>query len=244
MAQIRRQAIAELRSSGMSYAQVASKLGVTRGRVAQLKTTHTVEHEFFGSTPVTIATPLRASDQRRPLVAQEDSEAALTLARFLNAADIATQTAHVSTEGAINLSTAALVAICGPASSATVAQIIALDPAFDYTADDSGRWRITERASGTTFESPLDDDPDAGRDYAYLARLPRPDDESPMIVVAGIHAIGSLGAVAHLTATENLHELHSAVGGRPFSMVIESTFTRSPLAIHSTRAATQPLIHD
>jgi hypothetical protein len=238
MAQIRRQAIAELRSSGMSYAQVAAQLGVTRGRIAQLKTTHGLEHEFFGAATVTIATPLRASDQRRPLVAQEDVEAALTLARFLNAADISTETAHVSTAGEIDLSPRAFVAICGPASSPTIAELIGRDPAFDYTVDDSGRWRIAERATGQVFASPLDDDPDAGRDFAYLARLPRPAGELPMLVVAGIHAIGSLGAVAYLTTTQNLHELHSAVGIRPFSMVIESTFTRSPLAIQSASAAT------
>lgn len=244
MAQIRRQAIAELRSSGMSYAQVASKLGVTRGRVAQLRSTHGVEHEFFGAATVTIATPLRASDQRRPLVAQEDVEAALALARFLNAADIATETAHVSVDGAIDLTASALVAICGPASSATIAELIATDPAFDYSRANSNRWRISDRASGATFESPLDDDPEAGRDYAYLARLPRPHHDSPLIVVAGIHAIGSLGAIAYLTNTANLHELHSAVGRRPFSMVVESEFTRSPLAIRAARAVTKPLVHD
>jgi hypothetical protein len=242
LARIRRQAVAELRATGLSYAQVGEKLGLTRGRIAQLKAS-TVEREFFGGPAVTIIAPLRETSEARPLVAQEDVAAAVELTRFLDAADITTVLWHINTAVELDLSAPALVAICGPKSSSTVQQLIATDPAFDFSADAHGRWRITDRSSQQTYTSPLDDDPNADRDVAYLARLRRPAGASPMLVVAGVHAVGSFGAMTYLTTMANLRQLHRSVGDRPFSMVIESHFARSPLRTLSTQALTEPAIH-
>jgi hypothetical protein len=46
-------------------------------------------------------------------------------------------------------------------------------------------------------------DPAAGSDIAYFARLQRPDGR-PFLVIAGVHAIGSLGAGAYLSDTEHV----------------------------------------
>jgi hypothetical protein len=242
LARIRRRAVAELRADGLSYAEVGQKLGLTRGRIAQLKSS-TIEEQFFGGSHVTIATPLRRTTAGRPLVAQEDVEAAMVLTRFLDAADVATNLQHVSTAGELDLSPAALVAICGPKSSPVVEQLIAADPWFQFSADAKGRWRIIERSSGHTYASPLDDDPDADRDVAYIARLPRPDGTTSVLVIAGVHAIGSLGAVHYLTTMTNLRELHHTVAGQAFSMVVESQFQRSPLRAVAAEAKTDPKIH-
>jgi hypothetical protein len=242
LARIRRQAVAELRASGLSYAQIGQQLGLTRGRIAQLKTS-TIEQTFFGGPVVMIATPLRATSAGRSLVAQEDVEAAMVLTRFLDAADIATDLQHISTAGELDLSAPALVAICGPKSSPTIQHLIAADPAFDFSADTAGRWRIIDRSSQQTYTSPIDDDPSADRDVAYLARLPRPAGAPPMLVVAGVHAIGSLGAMTYLTTMPNLRQLHHTVADHPFSMVIESQFSRSPLKTLSAHALTEPTIH-
>jgi hypothetical protein len=189
---------------------------------------------------VTIATPLRATPEGRPLVAQEDVEAAMVLTRFLNAADLATDLHHI---GELNVSPPALVAICGPKSSPTVKALITTDPLFDFRADDAGRWTITDRESGQAYASPIDDDAAADRDFAYVARLPRPGSGASLVVIAGIHAIGSLGASRYLADPTNLRRLHRAVGARPFSMIVESQFSRSPLATLSSRAAVEPRLH-
>jgi hypothetical protein len=60
-----------------------------------------------------------------------------------------------------------------------------------------------------------------------------------MLIVAGIHAIGSLGAMTYFTATANLRQLHRTVADRPLSMVIESQFVRSPLRTLSAHALTE-----
>jgi hypothetical protein len=242
LARIRRRAVAELRAGGLSYAQVGQRLGLTRGRIAQLKTS-TIEQAFFGGPVVTIATPLRATSADRPLVAQEDVEAAMVLTRLLDGADITTDLQHISTAGELDLSAPALVAICGPKSSPVIQQLIDTDPAFEFSADAENRWCIIDRSSRQAYRSPIDDDPSADRDVAYLARLPRPSGASPMLIVAGVHAIGSLGAMTYLTTTANLRQLHRTVADRPFSMVIESQFARSPLRTLSARALTEPAIH-
>ena len=201
------------------------------------------EAGFFGGTVVTIATPLRQTPAGRPLVAQEDVEAAMVLARFLDAANITTDLQPISTTGELDVTSPALVAICGPKSSSVIRQLIATDPVLAFSSDGDDRWRIIERSSGQVHASPMDDDPNADRDVAYLARLSRPAGAAPMLVVAGVHAIGSLGAMTYLTATANLRDLHRTVGDHPFSMVIESQFTRAPLKTLSARPRTQPSIH-
>lgn len=210
--------------------------------IAQLEP-DTVEQTFFGGSATTIVTPLRATTAGRPLVAQEDVEAAMTLTRFLGAADVATDLQHISTDGELDLSPPALVAICGPKSSPVVRQLIANDPAFQFSPDADGRWSIMSRSSGESYVSPIDDDAGAHRDVAYVARLPRPNAAPPMIVVAGVHAIGSLGAMRYLTTPAILRELHRTVAEQPFSMVIESQFTRTPIKILSAHALTEPTLH-
>jgi hypothetical protein len=167
----------------------------------------------------------------------------MVLTRFLDAADVTTDLQHISTAGEIDLSAPALVAICGPKSSRMIQELITTDPAFEFSPDPGGRWRIIERSSRLAHTSPLDDDPKGDRDVAYLARFPRAPGAPPMLVVAGVHAIGSLGAIHYLTTTDHLQQLHRTVGRHPFSIVIEAQFAQSPLAILSARTLTEPVIH-
>lgn len=244
LARIRRRAVAELRAEGRSLAQVAQELGVTRGRVAQLETGgQMVPREFFGGLDVTIITPLR-SGADRPLVAQEDFEAASRLARFLEGAEIDVTFGHASVEGEVDLSPAAVVAICGPKSSHVIATAMQGDPNLRYWVDGGGRWWITDRSADERHGSPMDDSEPTPRDIAYVARLKRPNDDGHFVSIAGVHAIGSLGAVHWLTEPANLGALHAAVGHQPFSMVIRSEFTRSPLAIHQTEVIVEPMVHE
>jgi transcriptional regulator with XRE-family HTH domain len=249
-ANVSRDLVAKLEQGRRHTARISSLASFARALDVELSAL--VEHEsddgeaagFFGGTVVSIATPLRQTTAGRPLVAQEDVEAAMVLTRFLDGAGITTDLQHVSTAGELDVAPSALVAICGPKSSPVVRQLIAAaDPALAFRSDGEDRWRIVERASGRIYGSPIDDDPNADRDVAYLARLPRLAGAAPMLVVAGVHAIGSLGAMTYLTATDNLRDLHRTVADHSFSMVIESQFTRTPLKILSAYPLTQPSIH-
>lgn len=243
LAKVRRQAVSELRASGMSYAEVGKALGVTRGRIAQMGAdSHALERAFFGSPDVTIVTPLRNYETERPLLAQEDYEAASKLSNFLTKADINVEATQSSPKGKIDLSPEAMVVICGPKSSPQAAELIATDPFFEFKTNEQGHWQIVERSTGWVFGSPIDKDPPEESDIAYVARLPRGEGQRPVLLIAGIHAIGSLGAITHLTNMSRLPELHNIVGDSLFSMIVQCQFTRSPLAITETTALTPPRI--
>jgi hypothetical protein len=50
--------------------------------------------------------------------------------------------------------------------------------------------------------------------------------------------------MTYLTTPANLQRLHRSLADRPFSLVVESQFTRSPLRTLSARALTEPAIHE
>jgi len=232
LARIRQRAIEELRTAGLSYSQVGEALGVTRGRIAQIRAAgHALELEFFGHEEITILTPLRSSEVDRPLVAQEDFAAATELAKFLNQADIETNLEQVSPEGFVDLNAEGLIAICGPKSSPMIERLIKEDPYLEYTPNDEGTWRIRDRASGRDYFSGSNLTPARNQDAGYLARLRRPDTGWPMIIIAGVSAIGSLGVVDWFANIDNLRTLYRSVGDRSFSAVITSDFVSSPLKI-------------
>ena len=110
-----------------------------------------------------------------------------------------------------------MVAICGPKSSPVSAAALAADPLLDFREDD-GRWLIADRTDGTRYLSPLDDGQD-DRDIAYVGRLPVAGGGT-MLLIAGVHALGSVGAVDYLTG--HAAELYRQVGEGTFSMITAS----------------------
>jgi len=195
---------------------------------------------FFGGTRPTITMPLRTLGTGRYVIAQEDFEAADALARFLRGLVLEPDFQYVSPTGEIDLSYAGLCVICGPKCSQVIADMIACDPHFSFAPDDNGRWRLTERNTGNSLGSPLDLDFPTNQDLAYVARLRRPEDGRPFLLIAGVHAVGSRGAVDYLTKPSNLRRLHQKVGSEAFSMVVSCTFTRTPLRIFSSEALIAP----
>ena len=244
LARIRRDAIAELQNCGHTHRELADRLGLSRGRIGQLK--QPIEQTFYGNgaPAVTIVTPLRTSITNRPVVAYEDHMAATTIARRLNDVGMDVQYGHATEGGEIDLSPSGLVVICGPKSSSTMRQIINADPVLQFTSDPDNRWYLTERATGVQHQSPTDDPNPIQSDIAYLARLPR-ENAPPMLIIAGIHAIGSLGVAKWLTSSRVLHDLYRDIGTQLFSMIIQSDYGNTPMgfAITSACPITPPLLY-
>ncbi|MFD7307653.1 hypothetical protein [Promicromonospora sp. NPDC059942] len=205
---------------GMSYTEVANKVGITKGRITQLrKSAPSVERAFFGVGPVTVGIPLRAiGDRAHAVIASEDDIAAERLTGILESLSLAAERFQIPPSGEWD-PPADAVAICGPKSSRLTAEAIEADPYLSFKPDDDGRWVITDKDTGETFVSPAD----AGnptQDIAYVARLHRLG--RVLLIVAGVHALGSVGAVEYLR--RHLAELYAAVGDAPFSLVVTSKF--------------------
>ncbi len=221
LSRLRKRIIEELRGRGLSYSQIGEAAGLTRGRIHQIR--HggpAAEGVFFGTGPVTVAVPLRQLPGRRlPVISSEDTRAYEILARLLTDLSLPAERFSIPTDGQWTPPPGDVVAICGPKSSPITAKAIASDPVLSFDRDDTGRWAILDRLTGKTYQSPLDDTgTDRWSDVAYVGRLTAND--RPLIIIAGVHALGSVGAADYLT--HHLAELYAQVGTKNFSMVIAS----------------------
>ncbi|MDO8149160.1 hypothetical protein Q6350_12040 [Isoptericola sp. b515] len=203
---------------GMSYTEVAKALGITKGRVTQLRSSAPpAARALFGIGPVTVVLPVRYQviDRERPLLASEDVAAGDLAKQLLESFGFATRTAQIGPDDT-DLPDGDLFVICGPKSSPAVARLLDTDPRLTISYDDEG-WFVENRETQDRHRSPSDTD-NISADIAYVAR--RSDGARTITHVAGLHAIGSLGAVEYLTARAT--ELYCATAGNDFSLLVES----------------------
>lgn len=223
LARLRRDAINRAATEqGLTLTEVGLRIGLSKGRVTQIRqSAPPTERVFFGVGPITVAIPERLMPGRSlPMLSAEDALSAETITRFLTDLNFQVQPARVPPQGGWTSPGGDVVAICGPKSSPTIAEVLEADPLLRFAPDEHGHWEITDRASGQVWVSGMDADPGRDEDVAYLGRVPR--DEGTLLVIAGVHAIGSLGAITWLM--EHLPELHRTVGNESFSMVVRSTY--------------------
>lgn len=222
LARLRRVAIEEAhRDKGMNYTEIAAALGLSKGRITQIKGgAPAAERAFFGVGPVAVGVPLRSGMDDRTRT-------------YVDAADLATQEEIEGVLGAHALAPTRftigpdleeapdgdVVVICGPKSAPLGADLLAQDPALGMAKHD-GRWWIEDHKTGERFASPAANDPPEDADIAYIARHRH---EGRVIVhIAGIRSNGSLGAAAYLRA--HLAELWSEIGDASFSVAVRCTY--------------------
>ncbi|WP_219420309.1 hypothetical protein [Pseudonocardia nigra] len=218
LARLRREAIEEAhRDQGLTYTEIATALGITKGRVTQIRTgAPSRERAFFGVGPIHVGVPLREGTDDR-------------MRRYVDAADLATQedvetllatlvltaepfTIPPDTTGVPNGDG---VIICGPKSAPIGAALMDSDPRLGMVRDDQ-RWWILDKTTGERFGSPLGDQPPGRGDIGYLSR--RRDGNRVIVHIAGIHSPGSRGVVHYLA--HHLAELYQQTRDESFSLAI------------------------
>jgi hypothetical protein len=224
LARVRRAAIDDAhRNLGLSYTDIAAQLGITKGRVTQIRNTAPpAERAFFGVGPVTVGIPRRygvEEGRERP---------------FFDAVDMSTQAATGEmlirlalawTPMAIEPSRTAVpegdaVVICGPKSAPVARTLLAADPVLEFERDGNGRWWIIEAAAQTRYDSPYRRTIPERSDVGYFGRHVL---GSRIVVhIAGITSIGSLGVVHWLDRNLSLFNRseHSSLSG-----VVQCDFT-------------------
>ncbi len=220
LARLRRDAINRaVRESGLSYTEIADRVGLSKGRVSQIRSSAPpTERALFGIGPLTLAVPLRSGAGRpEGFVSRYDSEAADRMDKLLTSLSFVVDRYLIPEDGQW-VPPADAVTICGPKSSHVTTDAIASDPWLDFSPDDEGRWVLRDR-EGDVLVSPFDQG-DQTRDLAYVARLPL--NNHSIFVIAGVHALGSVGAVDHIS--RHARQIYDLVGGSHFSMVVSSTF--------------------
>ncbi len=225
LALLRRRVIQELHDMGMSYAEIAQQVGLTRGRIHQIRHAGPApEGSFLGLGKVTIAMPIMQEATRGggPVVAAEDVAAAQRLGELARSLGLVPSFESIPPDGAVDLNRPNLVVVCGPHHSPAVAEVLAQDPNVGFERAGDGPWTLVERRTGTVHRSGQDETPARPRDVAYLGRLPRPDGHGSMLVLSGIHPPGSLGAVELLCT--RIGQLYADVKTQPFSTLVGTEY--------------------
>lgn len=238
LARLRRAAIEEAHSvHGMSYTEIATALGITKGRITQIRgSAPRPERALFGIGPVSIGIPYRyqTTDRERPLIAAEDAQTGEELERLLSTLALAV-TRYQIEPSRQNTPHGDTLVVCGPKSAPIGASLLARDPVLRMIEAD-GRWWLEHQETHQRIGSPTDDHPKRPIDVAYLAR--HKETERVITHIAGIHAIGSLGVAKFLTT--HAGELWQQVDDASYSLVIRTTY--NGLTITDSELAAGPYI--
>jgi transcriptional regulator with XRE-family HTH domain len=220
LARLRRRVVQDLHAQGLSYAQIATKAGLSRGRIHQIRHTGPApEGAFLGRGAVVIATPLRRDDERgRTVVAVDDVSSGKRLEDLARSYGLDVTSEHVPVSGDIDLNRDGLVVVCGPRMSQQMWDTYAQDPVLNWEQADDGPWTIVDRRTGEVYQSGQDSNPACPYDVGYVGKLPRPDGKGSLLAIAGIHTQGSLGVVQLLAS--DLNTLWGQVGEHRFSTLV------------------------
>jgi transcriptional regulator with XRE-family HTH domain len=221
LARLRKAAIEEAhRERGMTYTEIATALGITKGRVTQIRSSAPgPERALFGVGPVAIGVPYRyqTTDRERPLIAAEDARSGEQVEQLLEGLGFAWSRFQIAPE-TDTLPESDAVVICGPKSSPLAEQLLDADPVLQFVQTKDG-WHLQSLATGNRHHSPSDRG-DTTADLAYVARHRR--GEHSVLHIAGIHAIGSLAAVHYLS--RNLDALFRGTGDAEFSLIVRGDY--------------------
>jgi transcriptional regulator with XRE-family HTH domain len=223
LVRIRRDAIEQAHlERGMSYTEVAQALGITKGRISQIRSSAPPrERAFFGIGPVSVGIPQReaVTDRPRPVIAAEDTRTSQFLQELLTDYRFTVGTFEIAPNSRI-LPDGDLIVICGPISAPVAKSLIAADPTTDFAKARDGRWYIKPKSEKQRLFSPSDEEKRTNADLAYVAR--HVSDGRVVLHIAGIHAIGSLGAAEYLAS--NVAELYEQFGDSSFTLVVRSAY--------------------
>lgn len=245
LSRIRREAIEEAQASGMTQAEIAKRLGVSRGRVGQLASAGPPpERAFFGTDLVTVSLggkyeAGKTPEQSSEVVTREDIANFEHLRTLLAGMKLEAKYEVVPPTGIINLNRDNHVVVCGPRLSPIVAQVLEGDDNLAFEKDHA--WHLVDRKAGEKYRSPMDEDGSAG-DFGYLGRLPRLDGRGTFLYIAGIHSIGANGVVHYLE--NNLAELYREVRTRRFSTLISCRYDPKTLDVLESRRVTPLYRHE
>ena len=219
LSRMRREALEEMLSAGMTQVQIAGLIGMTRARVGQLLSSGPrPERIFLGTGEITVALGGKREAEKPKLAVSAEMlagyELISELARSLN---LKTQSEVVPPPGMVNLNRPNLIVIGSPRILPFVGQVLEADESLGFESDENG-WYLVDRVAGKEYRSPINGGDPA--DYAYVGRLPRPDGRGTFLYLAGIHGPGTLGA-AHFLAG-HLEPLYRDVKTRRFSLLVKS----------------------
>lgn len=237
LAELRRNALHTLVDAGMTRAELARELSLTRARIGAMLTQGTpAARAFFGTRDqliVAVGGKLetgRRDRHRQPVVSAEALAAYEVLADLARTLRLDPAYEVVPPPGIVDLNRTGLVVLTSPKLLPIIEQVLAADPFYGFGHDNNG-WHLIDKTTGTVHRSPRDHGGQG--DYAYLGRLPRIDGHGTFLYAAGIHAPGTSGAIRYLV--DNLADLWREHRNRRFSMLLDVRTDRTALLAPARR---------
>jgi hypothetical protein len=223
LARLRKAAIEEAhREQNISYTEIAAALGITKGRITQIRSTAPgPERAFFGVGPVSVGVPLRhGTDYRmRTYIDASDALAQQQAESMLASLSLESERFNIEPDREEPPEGDSIV-VCGPRSAPVGARLLADDEHLGFVRQD-GKWRIEDRDAGAQYYSPRLSEPAEEAEFGYFAR--HRQENGVVLHVAGITAVGSSGVLHYLLA--NVRELYRSLGDVSFSMVVRCTYS-------------------
>jgi len=178
---------------------------------------------LLGHRNVTIHIPSRSADRLNPLIAVEDFNAYEKIRDLLLSNGFKVRLKYINLEGTLELEHArANIVICGPKHSPVIKRTF--DSIDNLTFKEvEGVWSLY--LDDKCLESPVND---CYNQHAFLGKvkLDTVGFTEPVILICGIHAIGSEGVAYYLNNANALSLLASKVGLRLFRCVITSAYVK------------------
>ncbi|MFE4828382.1 sigma-70 family RNA polymerase sigma factor [Streptomyces sp. NPDC056672] len=241
LSRVRREALEDMLSKGMTQVQIAEKIGMTRARVGQLLSSGPrPERIFLGTGPLTVALGgKRESEKPKVAVSAEMLAAYECVSELARTMNLKTQSEVVPPPGMVKLNRPNLVVVGSPRILPFVEQVLESDENLGFANDEDG-WYLVNKLTGEEFRSPINSGKSA--DYAYIGRLPRPDGRGSFLYLAGIHGPGTHGAAHYLE--KNLEKLYREVKTRRFSLIVRYTFDAKTAELESVEPVTPLYKHE
>lgn len=238
LSRIRREALNELVADGYTNAQLADLLSTSRSRISQLMTVGPKpERALLATGSVTVAIGGKAEGGKatapRAVLSQESHQAFEILRDLCAQYKLTAQADVVPPPGMVNLARPNLVVIGSPRLLPLVGQVLEADRNLGWEHGARG-WYLRDLAAGEDYRSPSDDGTPC--DYAYLGRLPRTDSKGSFLYLAGVHAMGTLGAARYLA--DNVEDIYREVKTRRWSTLVATRYDADTREIESTERLT------
>lgn len=196
LARLRKAAIEEAHRDGLSYSVIADRLGITKGRISQIRSSAPApERAFYGVGPVAIGIPRRfgfEEGRERPFFDANDQATQEAVEVTLSRLSMATSRFAIDPDRSEPPSGDAVI-ICGPKSAPLGRSLLDEDRVLDFEHVDEAWW-ITDALTGQRHRSPYQLDGLIRTDVGYFSR--RMSAGRVIVHIAGFTSIGSLG-VAH-----------------------------------------------
>lgn len=190
---------------------------------------------------VIIHIPSRKIDRPKPVVAMEDYAAYENIRNVLEYNAFCVSLKYIPTSGDIELEQdKANIIICGPKNSPLIKETFQRMNGLSFV-EEEGIWYFLDEETNNKIYSPMDQNPPKNSDLAFLGKLSiHSKPNQSVLLICGIHAMGSLGIASFLNNKDMLDTLLKKAKSKRFYSIIYSAYSEEYKQIYNLSIFFEP----